>query len=193
MPSELLNLGQIDFWQVFVGVVIILAAIKLVQGLASWVFEKLGLEFKWQREKKEDHELLSTTIQRVNELEEKIAKVDKHAYDADKRIEDALNNLVAAVEQISGVVDRLDERSVISEQASREALGDRINQRFRHYIAIGGIPEDELDEFSKIFNIYKKTGGNHSGEAKYKYCIEKLPILPPQAKLTYEEDKSNGC
>ena len=69
--------------------------------------------------------------------------------------------------------------------AQKESLADRINQKYKHYLSIGGIPEDEVDEFVSLHSAYKAIGGNHHGDAKFNYCMEHLPIIPVEVKLKY--------
>lgn len=71
--------------------------------------------------------------------------------------------------------------------AQREALADRINQKYKYYISIKGIPEDEVNEFTNLHIAYKGVGGNHSGDAKYDYCMKQLPIIPVEVKLLIDE------
>lgn len=71
--------------------------------------------------------------------------------------------------------------------AQRESLADRINQKYKHYISIKGIPEDEVEEFTNLHIAYKGVGGNHSGDAKYDYCMKQLPMIPVEVKLLIED------
>lgn len=73
--------------------------------------------------------------------------------------------------------------------AQRESLADRINQKYKYYISIKGIPEDEVDEFTNLHVAYKGVGGNHSGDAKYDYCMKHLPIIPVEVKLKLDDDE----
>lgn len=67
--------------------------------------------------------------------------------------------------------------------AQREVLADKINQKYKYYISIKGIPEDEVDEFTNMHKAYKAIGGNHSGDAKYEYCMNHLSVIPVETKL----------
>lgn len=67
--------------------------------------------------------------------------------------------------------------------AQREILADKINDKYKFYISINGIPEDEVDEFTNLHQAYKGVGGNHSGDAKYEYCMNHLPVIPVETKL----------
>lgn len=72
--------------------------------------------------------------------------------------------------------------------ANKETLAAKINEKYKHYIAIGGIPEDEYDEFVGLHRAYKGVGGNSHGDAKFEYCMEHLPILPVDIKLVIKHD-----
>ena len=75
--------------------------------------------------------------------------------------------------------------SIITSQ--KESLANTINQKYKHYLAIDGIPEDEVDEFVNLHAAYKLLGGNHNGDAKFNYCMEHLQIIPVDVKLKYDE------
>lgn len=53
------------------------------------------------------------------------------------------------------------------------------------------MPDDEIDEFTNLHAAYKECGGNHSGDAKYEYCINHLPIIPVKTDLVLEKDDEN--
>lgn len=68
--SEIIELTKIDFAYVFVAVFVILIGIKVIVSLFEWIVDKLGLETKWMRNKREEHELLVKTSQSLIELQE---------------------------------------------------------------------------------------------------------------------------
>jgi hypothetical protein len=72
--------------------------------------------------------------------------------------------------------------------ANKEMLAEEINKKYKYYISIGGIPEDEYDEFVSLHDAYNGVGGNHHGDAKFNYCTEHLPVIPVKTKLVYEEE-----
>lgn len=61
--------------------------------------------------------------------------------------------------------------------ANRVSLGDRINERYKYYTKIQGIPEDELDEFVNLHDAYNGVGGNHGGDKKFEKAM-KYRIIP---------------
>lgn len=69
--NEITELAKIDFTYVFVAVILILVCIKFAVSLFEWVVNKLGLETKWMRQKREEHELLIQTSQNLTALQEK--------------------------------------------------------------------------------------------------------------------------
>lgn len=147
--DEISELFKIDLPSVFLSVFTILIGLKAFSSLLEWVVEKLGLETKWARKKREDHELLIKTSQALSSLQEN---------------------------QIRSLT-----------LANRELLGEKINEKYKYYISVKGIPEDEVDEFTNLHTAYKGCGGNHSGDAKYEYVMEHLPILPVETKLVFKE------
>jgi len=96
-------------------------------------------------------------------------------------------------DQISGIgksvdssFEKLNARLDILYAANRVILGDRINSKYKQYLSQKYIPDDEYDEFVNIHSIYNLSGGNHSGDSKYNYCMEHLPILPSEIKNEVE-------
>lgn len=70
---------------------------------------------------------------------------------------------------------------------SMELLGDKIDQRFSRYVALDGIPENEVEEFDGIFAAYKALNGNHKREEKYKYVKNHMKVIPVESKLKIDE------
>ena len=110
--SEITELTKIDFSYVFIAVFVILIGIKVIVSLFEWISDKLGLETKWMRKRREEHELLLRTSQRLTALQEQ--------YNRDIRTSNTctdmqINNLMAA---------------------QREILADKINDKYKYYICI---------------------------------------------------------
>lgn len=91
--------------------------------------------------------------------------------------------------QNTEAIKELSKQLVSLTAAQREILADKINQKYKLYISIKGIPEDEVDEFTNLHIAYKGCGGNHSGDAKYEYCINHLPVIPVETKLITNKEK----
>lgn len=100
----------------------------------------------------------------------------KQSLEIQRELTESMNAIVK-----SGEARDVQIQNLITSQ--REALADRINQKYKHYSSKNGIPEDEVDEFISLHSAYKSVGGNHLGDAKFDYCINHLPIIPVDVKL----------
>lgn len=81
----------------------------------------------------------------------------------DEKMEKSINAIVVAVRQI---------------------LADRLDQRIKHYYALGFIPADEFENFQHQFTAYEGVGGNGEVKERYSKCIHDLPV---QAKANEVE------
>ncbi len=88
--DEILALTKIDFSFIFITVISSLIGIKAVITLLEWMIDKMGLETKWMRKKREEHELLVRTSQNLVALQER-HKNDMHI--SDKQDEEMKNNI----------------------------------------------------------------------------------------------------
>lgn len=209
---------QLDFKTVFLGIFVILFGWQAIQKLLDYIRDRYGIETKKMREKREDHELLVQTAQNLAVLTEKSEKDDRGLEDAltsfinevrisfdcvNRRFEDSNRNQLQRKEQsleiqreLTNSIKSIVEKNTIRDAqidslmlAQREVLANKINERYKHYISINGIPEDELDEFINLHTAYKLCGGNSSGDAKFEYCIDHLPVLPVETKLVIKHDE----
>ena len=85
--NELLN---INFSYVLLSVFVILIGIKAIVSIFEWVINKLGLETKWMRKRREEHDLLIRTSQNLIALQEKHEKDVKRS---DRRDEEISNDI----------------------------------------------------------------------------------------------------
>ncbi|MCD8038862.1 MAG: hypothetical protein LUE96_07255 [Lachnospiraceae bacterium] len=69
-----------------------------------------------------------------------------------------------------------------------ELLGSEFDRKFSHFIAIGGIPENELSVFTATFKAYERLGGNHRRKEKYLYAIKRLDVLPVTTTVDLETE-----
>lgn len=69
--TEIIELTKLDFPSIFISVFVILLGIKAIVSLFEWIINKLGLETKWMRQKREEYELLLNTSNSLISLQEK--------------------------------------------------------------------------------------------------------------------------
>lgn len=214
--GDLEKLAQIDWWYVAIGVVLFLVCVKFVWSLADWfLFEKLGIETKSMKERREQREQLNAVTELANQTAESLSKLQKlHIKDEEdfrKRLDEYIeesrkdrkvlhdemttfaNNRIRDREQSIEIQREL--TCSISERdlridalviANKEMLAEKINEKYKYYISLNGIPEDEYDEFVSMHEAYNGLGGNHHGDAKFEYCMKHLPVIPVETKLVYK-------
>lgn len=219
--EPIIELTKIDYVSVFVAVFTILVGIRAMVSIFEWGINKFGLETKWMRKKREEHDLLIKTAQNLTELQKKHTEDVKQSIIHDDRIREEfsefMNEIRNTVTKTQDEIKQFAEnrvhdreqsikiqkeltnsiKGIISSNcdkdrqidnliaAQREVLADKINQKYKYYISIEGIPEDEVDEFTNIHKAYKAIGGNHSGDAKYEYCMNHLQVIPVETKLIF--------
>lgn len=217
--DELKQLTQIDWWYVATAIILVLVCVKLIWSLFDWLFVgKLGLETKKMRLRRQEAEqlkatteLAKTTAKNLDKLQTRCTKDEdefrnslhdymeesrkdrKALHDeminySNNRINDRKQSLQIQQELKDSIVARdIQIDSLIT--ANKEMLAEKINEKYKYYISIQGIPEDEYDEFVSLHSAYNGVGGNHHGDAKFQYCMEHLPIIPVETKLVYKEDE----
>lgn len=213
------KLATIDWWYVVIAIILLLIAVKFVWSLFDWLFvEKLGIKTKKMRQREEESQQLKTTTELAKTTAENLDKLQKrHCKDeeefrnnlnnymkesredrkalhkemkvySDNRINDRRQSLEIQKELKDSIASRDTQINALIE-ANKEALAAKINEKYKYYISIGGIPEDEYDEFVGLHSAYKGVGGNSHGDAKFQYCMEHLPIIPVDIKLVVKHDK----
>lgn len=199
------ELAQIDWLYVLAAIILVITFVKSIWSNVDWLLSKLGIETKKMREQRESKELLKATAEGLKALEKKhdtdecelkdcltafinetrnaLKTQDdnnqKH-WETSKQIRKELTNTIKQV-----VDDNIKKGEQIGSLiiANKEILAEKINEKYKYYISIGGIPEDEYDEFVSMHKAYNGVGGNSHGDAKFEYCMEHLPIIPVNTKL----------
>lgn len=170
------NLLHYNWFVVASALIAAMLAFKFLSDLFEWFVKKFGIETRSMRERREGKELLKNTAQNLTELQK------KHNQD-EKSLRDDLKELTNSVKAITKGQDERDEQIAALMEGSKELLGDTIDQRYDKYISLGGIPQNEVDEFDAIYNAYTGLKGNHGRETKYKYVKEHLPVLPVKTEI----------
>ena len=217
--DELNQLAQIDWWYIFIVVILVLVCVKFAWSLFDWLFvEKLGIETKKMRQRRLERdelkattELAKTTAKNLDKLQERHCKDEEEFRNnlnnymeesrqdrkalhnemtnySNNRINDRKQSLQIQKELKESIAARdIQINALVT--ANKEMLAEKINEKYKYYISIQGIPEDEYDEFVSMHKAYNGVGGNHHGDAKFQYCIEHLPIIPVETKLVYKEEE----
>ena len=212
MLSNLRELAEIDILGWFIATIVFILIWKGGAELKDWFCNRYGIETKKMKEKREDHDLLIKTAQNLALLQEKSAKDDRGlemAFEVfidevresfeqvHKKFEENHEAQLKRREQSLEIQKQLSEsiKQLVESQASnvdkisalmcgsKELLGNTIDERYAKYIELGGIPQNEIDEFDSIFEAYKNLNGNHGRETKYEYVKNHLPVIPVKTEL----------
>lgn len=151
------ELTTLDFSLVFVSVFIILIGIKAIVSLFEWFIEKLGLETKGMRKKKEEHNLLIQTSQGLIQLQEKHEESVRQSIRHDEMIKADISSLTDKVNEIADTLSVMQKKD--NETKLKELKGSLI--RYYHkYKDIGEWSKLEKDAFWDLFDDYEKRGGD---------------------------------
>ena len=91
--GDLKQLTQIDWWQVFLAIILLFVCLKFVWSLADWFFvEKLGIKTRKARQKEKESELLKTTAELAKTTAENLDKLQKRHTKDEEEFRKNLNN-----------------------------------------------------------------------------------------------------
>lgn len=131
------ELLKINFGYVFISVFVILFGIKVIVSIFEWIVDKLGLETKWMRKKREEHELLIQTSQSLTELQKRHQEDIKQSDIHDKHIENELTDFMAeirnSISETQKEIKQFDENRVKDREQSlkiQKELSDSIKTIF---------------------------------------------------------------
>lgn len=216
--DELVFLKNINWYEWLIIFVTITLAVKfLYKTYIEDIIIKHGWESAKMRQKREDHDLLIKTSQGLLALQEKhdadesklenslATFIEEQKKENDKlrdemrqytenRISDRKQSLQIQKElkdSVNAIVEgqkSRDEQILALMCGSKELLGNTIDERYEKYINLGGIPQNEVDEFDSIYEAYALLNGNHGRETKYAYVKNHLPVIPVKTELVMKHE-----
>ena len=147
------ELAHIDFIYVFVSIYVILAGAKEVIPLFEWVIGKFGLETKWMRQKREEHDLLMQTSQGLIELQ---AHHKKDIERSDRRDEEISNDIKKLTQmfvdkeindyrwEIINLADKISsDKTSVSKECLRHAISTY--EKYEKIIVENGLVNGEVE------------------------------------------------
>lgn len=182
--SELESLFRIDYVRLIMDIFIILVGIVTIGNIVSKFSEMIGKPVGWVKRRSEDHEMITKTVTELNDFREKYITRGLKVEEEVEKLQRTQAEVKETLHDMSKKDDKLGDEISSLIIANRETLGDRIDEKFRYYFSIGGIPADEYEGFVSLHDAYKLVGGNHIRDEKYNYAMTKFPIL----KKSYETD-----
>lgn len=150
--NEIVKLTEIDFYYVLVSVFAVLIGAKASVTLLEWVIDKLGLETRRMRQRREEHTLLTRTSQNLIALQE---QHEKDVERSDKRDEEIAGDIKKLTRMfVDKEID--DMRWEINNFATNVSEGKRCNKdSFTHCIRI-------YEKYEKIL----RENGLENGEVE---------------------------
>lgn len=196
--DELKQLAQINWWEVAIALATAFVVVKFIWSSGEWLVEKLGIETKRTRERRQQKEAIEAIEKLTKTTAENLDKLQKRHCKDEAEFRKNLNDYMEESRKDRKALHEIQKElkesvSVREEQinalvtANKEMLAEKINEKYKYYISIGGIPEDEYDEFVSMHKAYNGVGGNHHGDAKFEYCKEHLPVIPVEKRLKYKK------
>lgn len=208
--KELTATLNLDFRSIITTIFVIMSGVVFAYQLIGKFSEIFGKPFKWYNSRNKDHEELKNLVGELKTHKENNDKVEEvfvkfmnemkaemQKYN-DNRIHDRQQSFDIQ-RQLTSTMDKMaesaGENKVLIDAllaAQKEMMAEKINEKYKNYIAMDGIPEDEYDEFVALHAAYNGVGGNHHGDAKYNYCINNLKVKPVEIKVVTREIKKQG-
>lgn len=136
--NEIIELTKIDFPSIFISVFTILVGIKVIVSLFEWTISKLGLETKWIRKKREDHNLIVSTVNKVNNMEQ---------------IDDAIKH------DIDDILTLLKEHIETDKKNTQATFRSSLYRMHSDFTSRGFITREGLKTFLECGKAYEDAGG----------------------------------
>ena len=93
--NDLKQLAEIDWWSVFFAVILLLLCIKFIWSLIDWfLFEKLGIETKKMKQRREEREQLKATTELAKTTAENLAKLQSRHTKDEEEFRNNLNDYI---------------------------------------------------------------------------------------------------
>lgn len=186
--SEVNLVPTIDWWQVVIGIVVAILAIKVVWTGFDFLIEKFGITTKKSIENKDSQQLLSDTASAVQTLTASIEEIESQrqldfneSQKQDEKVMEVLNNLELKV-------DQLDQKTIANAEGTIELLRETIDQKCDYYInTLHGIRKSDVEILVGLRDTYdnfNKLGivANHKRQAIIEKCL-RLPIISDDSDL----------
>lgn len=157
--NEMAELSKIDYLSVFPVAFAMLAGAKAILSLFEWLVEKLGLETKWMRRRREEHELLIRTSRNLTALQ------TQHAHDmqkSDRRDEEISSDIKRLTRmfvdkeiddmrwEINNFATKVSEGKPCSKDSFKHCI--RIYEKYEQILSENGFENGEVEISMELIN-----------------------------------------
>ena len=193
--NDIKSLFEIDFVYVFLGVLAALVGFKFGVILIEWFFNKFGVEIKWFREKREDHEA-------IKKLKETTEKHEKEIQSLQECLKAFMEETQKENEKLCDLIKCQDEKNRGYRDVSKGIREDLVK-------SIDALAERQLEEDKNIASLTKMFIDSQISDMRYKiinfaasvssgqtYNLEAyshiLSIYEDYEKMLKENNMTNG-
>lgn len=162
--EEIIKLTELDFSSLFVSVFIILIGLRAVVSAFEWIIEKLGIESKSSRSKKEDHNLLIRTSQNlatlqeehVRDVEKSDARDDKISSDIEKLTQMFIDKEIDDMRwEINNFATKVSEGRPCNKDSFQHCI--HVYEKYEKILEENGLENGEVEISMDIINdVYKQ-------------------------------------
>lgn len=183
------QLAQIDWWHVFIAVCLLLFCIKFIWSLLDWLlFEKLGIETKKMKQRRQESELLKTTSELAKLTAQNLEKLQQRHTKDEAEFRNNLNNYMeesrkdrkALHEEMTKFAsDRIDDRkqSLAIQKELKDSIENLIDGQQDRDEKINNLTnmfvDKEVDDYRwEIINFATKVSeGRPCNKDSFKHCL----------------------
>lgn len=147
------ELIKVDFPSVTISLFVVLVGIKAMVSILEWAVEKLGIETKWAKKEREEHDLLVQTAQGLTELQGHHKEDMERSDRRDEEIANEIKKLTGLFidKQINDyrweIINLADRISNDMTSVSKECLRHAIStyEKYEKIIAENGLVNGEVE------------------------------------------------
>lgn len=158
---------NVDYLSVILSIFIILSGFTTGCDLLAKVYFYIKKPASWVKKNNEDHELLTDTINKVNELAESHAESVSQSMIHDERIKNSVASLAEKVDALTNIIDGMLKKQDSDKLAEYK---DKIGQSYRYYVdrkysAENPVPywnHMEKEALEDLIKAYENHGGKNS-------------------------------
>lgn len=155
--NDLKELIRIDWWYVIIALVLLLVCIKFVWSLLDWLlFEKLGIETKKMKQRRQESELLQATAELAKTTAKNLDKLQKRHTEDEEEFRKNLNDYMEESRK---------DRRILHEEMTAYSI-NRVNDRKQSLEIQKELTDSQTLITDKVGDIYKKLDEMEEKENK---------------------------
>ena len=168
------QLTELDYKILIIGIAAIAGSFKMICNFCSWVISYSGLETKKMRQKREEHELLITTVKNLELLQNKQNEDVRQSIVHDRRIKDDLKNVTDKVNEIADTLSNMQKADNVTEM---KKLKEKLVAYYNKYKNSDGWTSMDKEVFWDLFEDYENRGGDGFVHSKVEPVMRELKVI----------------